>query len=284
MPERAFLEVLDSNFQPLPGSENRVDVHFNPQSLQVNYHVFGTDGNKQRVNQGVKQGSADDTTGSISDVSMDLLFDTTETDGDVRNITNKFAAMIRPGIKKGKTAPEVPKVRFTWGTFMFVGKLSSLSETIDFFSERGIPLRATVKLTLLEIQRERGEPGALGGAGASGGIGLSGSVGISAGIGGGAGFSASASLNAGINVGTTPLTLAQAGDSLQALTGRAGIDASWKAVAAANNIDNPRSIPPGTPLNLNVGVSASAAASAGVSGISGAGASASANAGASANF
>ena len=82
-------------------------------------------------------------------------------------------------------------------------------------------------------------------------------VGAEAGI----GFSASASLNAGIDIGTTPLTLSQAGDSLQALAGRAGLDASWKAIAAANNIDNPRMIPPGTPINLNAGASASASLS-----------------------
>jgi nucleoid-associated protein YgaU len=36
------------------------------------------------------------------------------------------------------------------------------------------------------------------------------------------------------------------------------VDASWKAIAAANNIDNPRAITPGTPINLSAGASASA--------------------------
>jgi len=155
-------------------------------------------------------------------------------------------------------------VLFGWGTFIFCGQIQSMTETLDFFSEDGVPLRSTVKLTMTEVPLDRGDPGMLGKVVASGAVGFSASVGSSAGVGAGAGvgFSASASLNAGISVGTTPLTLAQAGDSLQALAGRAGIDASWKAVAAANNIDNPRTIPPGTPLNLNVGASASAGASA----------------------
>ena len=67
----------------------------------------------------------------------------------------------------------------------------------------------------------------------------------------GIGFSASVSLNAGISVGTTPLTLAKAGDTLQGLAGRANVD--WKSIASANNIDNPRMVPPGTILNLNAG-------------------------------
>jgi nucleoid-associated protein YgaU len=53
-------------------------------------------------------------------------------------------------------------------------------------------------------------------------------------------------------VGTTPLTLSQSGDTLQSLAARAGAD--WKAVAAANNIDNPRLVEPGTVLDLKAGV------------------------------
>jgi nucleoid-associated protein YgaU len=254
---KAYLEVLDSKFNPLPGKGNRVDAHFNPQSLQVTYRAYGQDSSKQREKQAMKQGPQDQQTGSISEVSMDLLFDTTERGTDVRNITVNLAAMIRPDIKN-QPAPGVPIVRFRWGTFIFVGKVLSLSETIDFFSEQGVPLRSTVKLSMSEIRRERSNP-AVAGLSVNVGIGLSASASISASA--EVGFSASASLSAGVDIGTTPLTLAQAGDSLQALAGRAGLDTSWKAIAAANNIDNPRLIPPGTPLNLNAGASAGASAS-----------------------
>lgn len=136
-----------------------------------------------------------------------------------------------------------------------------LNETFDFFSESGVPLRSTVKITMTEQPLQRIDPKQLGSALANSGIGLSASAGASVGGSAGIGFSAGASLSAGISVGSAPLTLAQAGDSLQALAGRAGLNASWKAIATANNIDNPRSIPPGTPLNLNVSVSAGASAS-----------------------
>jgi contractile injection system tube protein/LysM domain-containing protein len=272
--EKAYLEILD-------GSNKRLPVRFNPQSLQVNYHAVGPKGSKNREKDAEKQGARDQQTGALADIAMDLIFDTSEEGKDVRNITVNIAALVNPQLVYGKSAPAPPLVRFHWGTFVFNGKVLSVSETIDFFSEQGVPLRSTVKLSMSEVQRERGNPGIGGGAGvgASAGIGLSASAGVSAGAGAGIGFSASASLSAGIDIGTTPLTLAQAGDSLQALAGRAGVGASWKAIASANNIDNPRSIAPGTPVNLSAGASASAGAS-----FDGGTASASASAGASASF
>src|SRR5438270_4156567 len=121
-----------------------------------------------------------------------------------------------------------------------------MTETIDFFSDKGVPLRSTVKLSINGVEIDRADPSVFS---ASAGLGASASVGLSAGT--GAGFTASASLSAGIALGTTPLTLAQAGDTLQNLAGRVGAD--WRAIASANNIDNPRLIQPGTVLNLNVG-------------------------------
>lgn len=266
------LEDIPKSIKRMQGEQYRVDAQFNPQTLTVTYHTTGNNGSDLVTDQSKKTGAPKQQTGNTTDISFDLLFDTTETNIDVRLTTIKLAAMIRPSLLNGDPAPITPRVLFGWGTFIFCGQIQSMTETLDFFSEDGVPLRSTVKLTMTEVPLDRGDPGVLGNVVASGAVGFSASVGFSAGVGAGAGvgFSASASLNAGIDVGTTPLTLAQAGDSLQALTGRAGIDASWKAVAATNNIDNPRSIPPGTPLNLNVGASASA--------ISGVGASASASA------
>jgi nucleoid-associated protein YgaU len=46
--------------------------------------------------------------------------------------------------------------------------------------------------------------------------------------------------------------MSSSGDSIQAIAARGGAGVSWKAVAAANGIDNPRLLPPGTILNLQV--------------------------------
>lgn len=255
--EKAYFEILRG-----AGKGTKVAVHFNPQSLQITYRSSGPDGSQQSEKAKQTQGAAKQPTGNVTELSMDLLFDTTQTDKDVRGTTIKIATMLQASVKAKQPAAEVPQVRFHWGTFIFAGNVTSVSETIDFFSERGVPLRSTVKLSMTEVQEQRGNPGVLVsiGIGVGVGIGLSASAGVSAGVSAEAGFSASASLSAGVDIGTTPLTLAQAGDSLQALAGRAGVGASWKAVAAANNIDNPRNIPAGTPINLSAGASASASA------------------------
>jgi LysM repeat protein len=66
-------------------------------------------------------------------------------------------------------------------------------------------------------------------------------------------------------VGTTPLTLSAAGDTVQSIAAQAGTSVSWKVVAAANNIDNPRLLAPGTVLDLSGGASASLVAGASAS-------------------
>src|SRR5260370_29851538 len=106
-----------------------------------------------------------------------------------------------------------------------------MNETIDLFSEQGKPLRATVNLSMSGVALERDKKNNSGG---------------------GTGSMVGASLGGGAAIGTTPLTLSQAGDTLQNLVGRLARGGSWKAIANVNNIDNPRLIQPGTVLNLNV--------------------------------
>ncbi|MFL5624903.1 MAG: hypothetical protein ACJ788_04830 [Ktedonobacteraceae bacterium] len=225
-----------------------VTVQFNPQSLSVNYRSSGAVGTENASTGTNKMGNKAQPTGFSSGLSTELLFDTSQTGDDVRKQTLAIAVMLQMPNKSS-----APTVQFSWGTFVFTGILQSMDETLDLFSERGVPLRATVRLSMSGTDLEQQKPDT-GGGGGGAGIGLSASASFSAGV--SVGFSAQASLNAGIAVGTTPLTLAQAGDTLQSLSGRAGISSSWKAVASANGIDNPRQMDPGTVLNLNVGVSA----------------------------
>jgi hypothetical protein len=53
-------------------------------------------------------------------------------------------------------------------------------------------------------------------------------------------------------VGTTPLVQAPAGVPLQQLVDRVGGGASWQAIAAANNIENPRILKAGISLNIKL--------------------------------
>lgn len=263
--EMARLQKLDAQGQPQAG-EDPIIAHFNPQSLQLSYRTPGPKSSTRSAagsSTGGRTGVTSQRTGyTVSLASLELLFDTSEqtTDRDVRNITLRIARLIQADDESSAT-----NVQFSWGTFIFRGIITTLDETLDYFSEDGIPLRATVRLgmDMNEVERESNRSSGNSGAGAAAGIGASAGIAASAGIGAGvsAGFGAgisggigggiSAGVSAGVAVGTTPLTFAQSGESLQSLAGRAGVD--WKATATANNIDNPRQIQAGTVIDLKAG-------------------------------
>ncbi len=105
--------------------------------------------------------------------------------------------------------------------------MDSMDETLDYFSEEGVPLRAAVSLSLSrdDIVFAFGKPGQAG------------KNPLAIGAGSGA---------------TTPLKAAQPVDNVQQLAGRNGKSSNWKAIATANNIDDPLRLPAGTLLNLNI--------------------------------
>src|SRR5262249_18264035 len=134
-----------------------------------------------------------------------------------------------PAGDAGGTAdrPSPPGVRFSWGTFSFDGLMDSLDETLDYFSPDGRPLRATLN------------------------VGMSGQLEIVPPAGGGCAGNATA----GPTAGTRPLSAAPAGASMPGLALGVGLD--WQGVAAANGIDNPRVLQPGTLIDLNLSAKAS---------------------------
>ena len=271
MVEKITLTPLDSNRRP--ETSKKLTADFNPESLRVSRHRLGGSGAQRSNASGTAQASAEQTTGMSATLSLELLFDTSRTGKNVQNTTLQIAGMLGPVDTSGAET-QVTLVQIQWGAFLFNGSINSMEETLDLFSDQGVPLRSTVSLSLTEVQLEAAEAsrgGAGAGAGAGAGFGASAgfSAGVSAGVSAGAsvgfsaGVSAGAGFSAGAAIGTQPLTLAQSGDSLQSLSARAGAD--WKAVAAANNVDNPRLLQAGAVLNLDASVSASASAGASTS-------------------
>jgi hypothetical protein len=243
-----------------PVLEDRMQDQFNPATLTVTHTVGAPNGGGTAPGGAGLQKNSVQPTSYSEDLAMELIFDTSDTGANVQLQTLQIAAMMAAPNKDATK----PLVQFLWGTFIFNGSILSMTETIDLFSPQGVPLRASVQLRMTGVATQKAQAAGSGAgagfgasAGFSAGASFGASAGVSAGAGGGAsagaGFSASASLNAGVAAGTTPLTLAQSGDTLQGLSARAGVD--WKAVAAANNIDNPRQIPAGTVLNLNASAS-----------------------------
>jgi len=253
----------------------QMTVDFDPSSLELRYAIATTNPGPQagpdQRNKAPSQWMSDSTT-----LALTLIFDSTDTGTSVQEKTDLLAGLTTqpgtasPGSQVNNPVKPVKVVRFHWGRFNFVGQVTSMSQKIDYFSAGGVPLRATVELTLQEVKPPASTSSASSSdapvTGYGAGVGIAGGAGVSAGASASAGISASAgvSASAGISasVGTTPLTLSADGDTVQDITARAGTSVSWKVIAAANNIDNPRMLAAGTVLDLSAGASANAAAGA----------------------
>jgi hypothetical protein len=219
--EKAYLVEIESYTSDVSQKEegsNKVEVQFNPETLQLTYNNQNTGGDQPN-------GSSAQNVGNLtSKLSLELLFDTTEAGDDVRRHTEKIAYFLMPKDDANRTPP---RTRFQWGSFIFEGIIDSLNETLDYFSEEGVPMRATLSLELksdnIVFLIDKLQGNGRRGSGSSEGTGV-----------------------------TTPLRPARPGDSVQRLAGRAGNSADWKTIAAANNIDDPLRLAAGTLLNLKI--------------------------------
>lgn len=238
-----------------------VVIQFNPESLKVTYANQNRGGNQPGGSGRQFVGS------STSKLSLELLFDTTEVretsnnQNDVRRKTESIAYFIKPKTPEGGGGSNrvPPGISFEWGTFIFRGVVDSMDETLDYFSEQGVPMRATISLTISrqEIEFLFGRPGQAGGSGPA-------APGTPA-------------------PGAAPLDPAREGDSVQQMAGREGRSDDWKSIAAANSIDNPLRLQAGALVNMSAraSVGLSAGASVGTAVAVSAGASASLSAGTS---
>lgn len=205
-----------------------VHVQFNPETLKVAF-------SNQIANSGQSGGSAIQFSGRGSTkLSFDLWFDITDPNinetyrdkTDVREITKEVADFMKTEASgSGRNTQYVPPgVRFLWGRFLFEGVMVSINETLDYFSEDGKPLRAniSVSLTKQEVDVKFGDQSA-GTAAASGTE----------------------------TAGTQPMESARQDESLQQAAARNGQADQWQDQALANQIENPRHIEAGAPLNFN---------------------------------
>jgi len=258
-----------------PGAVS-LTVDFDPQSLELSYTTTGSPGAVDSKPSGTWNKTPSQQTGQSASLAVTLLFDTTTSDGvSVQTKTDRLVLLTLPHNLNDKGAVR-RVIQFHWGSFRFFGCVESMNQTIDFFSDTGVPLRSSVHLTIGQVgpPDQPSDPGG-GAGGGPGGLGLS--FGANVGIGAGASFGASAaagasfgagasagasfgasasggaSVSAGVGIGTAPLTLSQDGDTIQGISARAGGSSSWKAVAVANNIDNPRLLAPGTVLSATAG-------------------------------
>jgi hypothetical protein len=223
LPQKAELKAITwDEEQQVVELSKLVRVQFNPETLKVAY-TNQTSGGDQ------SGGSATQFSGQgTTKLTVDLLFDVTapapdtpDVD-DVRELTKEINYFMRPDACESRLEGAPPGVRFLWGRFLFEGVMESMSETLELFSEEGVPLRATVSIGLAQqdIVFRFGEQQASNRGGSPA-------------------------------PGTRPQQAARAGDSLQQVAARAGNAAGWPEVARRNGIENPRSLAPGTPIDLS---------------------------------
>lgn len=148
--------------------ERWLRVQFNPEtlktSLSTNLKASDRGGSGKAASQYIEK--------SESSLTLELVFDTSTTapdivqepagtgqttrivHSDVRRITRNLATFFLqtrdPKKANSKKPPPPSRCHFRWGSFGFTGMVSSMSETLDYFSQDGVPLRATVSLTLKE--------------------------------------------------------------------------------------------------------------------------------------
>jgi hypothetical protein len=227
---KAELREMDPEFKSVINSERTVQVQFNPESLKVSFanqlETPSGDQNGQQARQFVGAGT--------TKLSVTLWFDVNapqpkgSNEGDVRKLTEKVAYFITPRESdhdQNKLLP--PAVSFVWGSFRFDGMLDSMEESLEFFSNEGIPQRASVTLSMSQQRITKFA------------------------------FEKSASPPPGTGLGnalagTRLLAQATSGASLQSIAAASGKD-DWQSIAAANGIENPRLLQPGQLVDLNAG-------------------------------
>jgi hypothetical protein len=138
----AETQLAKATFTVQGGGSRPLEVQFNPVSLE---HTIANQ------LQGEGGQAAQHVASSSAKLTMELVFDTTDTGADVRTKTNPVANLMKPAGGESEDAAErgaPPIVVFEWGAYRFQGMVESFKETIDYFSANGVPLRATVSLTL----------------------------------------------------------------------------------------------------------------------------------------
>lgn len=152
-------QIARASLIPMNGDQVETDttkhipVQFNPATLRVNL----SNTLKADTGGGRRSAAAQYVDKSESTLSVELVFDTSvaspqaTANSDVRKLTGRIAETFMKPVDADSDRPRAPlRCRFQWGSFRFTGMVSTFGETLDFFAPEGIPLRATLALSLKE--------------------------------------------------------------------------------------------------------------------------------------
>ncbi len=153
------------------------------------------------------------TMGERKRLSMELFFDTSEEKTDVRDYTTKIEELMLVNAQEHRP----PILRFSWGSLSFDCVMEDLVQRFTLFSNDGTPLRAICKVVFKEY----------------------------------ATAATQLSNTRRESADHTKRMALREGETLSSLAAREYNDSSkWRAIADANNIDDPENISAGTIVEL----------------------------------
>lgn len=210
------LVVVENN---VPGGPSEVEFVFNPTKLTTVAAAKWeqpAQGGAARASQPNYKGPEPQT------LELELMFDSWDVVGrskrcDVQKSIDTLVSWTRPtGPSRGRTKPSPPIVKLVWGREWFPAYVVSVNVTITMFDTDGKPLRATIKVALKEMPPRQPGPNPTSGS----------------------------------RVGHQSYATV-AGDTLAGIAARVYEQPSyWRGLAAANGIDDPKRVRPGTRLYL----------------------------------
>lgn len=195
------------------GIPNEVSVQFNPSGYGYQRTATWNEGSEGQKTKELQFDKLE-----RRQVSVELMFDALSQGlTDVRPLVATLEAYARPVVSPSSTSerPRPPRVSFVWGGFAFTCVLSSVNVNFTLFSEKGVPVRAKVQVSM----REYVNP----------------------------------AVTVKSNGAGDPESyhVVQHGETLMQISAEVLGDPSlWRAVAIENNIDNPMKLPVGLMLKI----------------------------------
>lgn len=149
--------------------------------------------------------------GGSETLTMELFFDTTDLGIDVRI----FSGLVMKLMEVDSETHAPPRLMFVWSTFIFPCVLESVTQKFDYFSSIGMPLRASLNVTFKSYNEIKS---------------LLSEIPL-------------------LSPDRTKRRVFKPGETLQRIAAQEYEDPrQWRAIAQANNIDNPLTIPTGKGL------------------------------------